>query len=127
MLDDRQLDLLADRLADRLAARLALPPSPSGQEALVDATELARLLGKSRSWVYEHAGELGAVRLGSGPRARLGFFPGQALQGLERVAEPRAQEMPPRAEPPRRPRRKDGLTPSGAPLLKVRGQAPRSS
>ena len=74
--DDDALDRLADRIADRLAARLGgLTPAHAPPEPLVDAAEIARLHGKTRSWVYEHAGELGAVRLGSGPRPRLGFSP----------------------------------------------------
>ncbi len=40
---------------------------------LVDAIALARLLGVSRAYVYEHADELGALRLGGGPKARLRF------------------------------------------------------
>ena len=40
---------------------------------LVDASEVARRFGVSRGWVYEHAGELGALRLGGGPRPRLRF------------------------------------------------------
>jgi hypothetical protein len=63
--DDGLLDMLADRLADRLAARLSPVESP---EALVDAREVARLTGKTRRWVYEHARELGGVPLGTGPR-----------------------------------------------------------
>ena len=48
--------------------RIAPPSAP-----LVDAAELARRLGIERSWVYAHASELGALRLGRGPRARLRF------------------------------------------------------
>ena len=82
--------------------------SSSKPEPLIDASEVARLLGVSRWWVYSHAGELGAVRLGTGPRAAVRFLP-------ERVAEVRAsgfgsrnyQESDSRtAEPQRRPRRK---------------------
>ncbi len=50
------------------------PGAVARAEPLVDAAEIARLHGKTRSWVYEHAGELGAVRLGSGPRPRLGVL-----------------------------------------------------
>jgi hypothetical protein len=39
---------------------------------LVDAGELAVALGVDRGWVYAHAAELHAVRLGS-PRGRLRF------------------------------------------------------
>lgn len=35
--------------------------------------EVARLLGRSAAWVYEHAAELGAIRMGNGPKARIGF------------------------------------------------------
>jgi hypothetical protein len=68
--DERHLDLPADRLADRLAARLSL--ATGRPEALIDASEVARITGKTRAWVYDHAGDLGAVRLGSGRRPRLG-------------------------------------------------------
>jgi hypothetical protein len=44
---------------------------PAGH--LVDARSLAAYLGVGVSWVYEHADELGARRLGSGPKARLRF------------------------------------------------------
>jgi hypothetical protein len=40
---------------------------------LLTADELAIVLGVDRGYVYEHAVELGAWRLGSGPRARLRF------------------------------------------------------
>jgi hypothetical protein len=38
---------------------------------LVDARELAEELGVSIDCVYAHATELGAMRLGSGPKARI--------------------------------------------------------
>jgi hypothetical protein len=37
--------------------------------------EVARRLGVSREWVYEHAEELGASRIGTGSRPRLRFPP----------------------------------------------------
>ena len=42
-------------------------------EPLLTPAELAERLGVARSFVYEHADELGAYRLGAGPRARLRF------------------------------------------------------
>ena len=36
-------------------------------------SKVAAHLRVSRTWVYEHADELGTVRLGTGPRARLRF------------------------------------------------------
>lgn len=40
---------------------------------LMDAATLAAELGVTRSWVYEHRDELGAVRLGTGIKPRLRF------------------------------------------------------
>jgi hypothetical protein len=55
-------------------------PSPatssSGNAArarLLTPNELAAFLVVDRSYVYEHADELGALRLGAGPKARLRF------------------------------------------------------
>lgn len=42
---------------------------------MIDSKEVARRFGLSRAWVYEHAGELGAVAIGDGPRPRLRFVP----------------------------------------------------
>jgi hypothetical protein len=61
-----------------------LPGSGAGQpseqqqgsthgEGLLSAAKLAERLGCSRAFVYSHADELGVVRLGEGPRARLRF------------------------------------------------------
>lgn len=69
------LDALADALAPRLAVRLAalLEEAPAAAPPLVDVAEVARVLGVSAAFVYDHADELGAVRLGTGPKARLRF------------------------------------------------------
>ena len=50
---------------------------------LVDARELAEKLGVSIDYVYAHATELGAMRLGSGPTARIRFDLDPARQALE--------------------------------------------
>jgi hypothetical protein len=52
------------------------------REPLVDAATLAVELGVSRDFVYEHAVELGALKLGSGPKARLRFDPVAARAAL---------------------------------------------
>ena len=49
---------------------------------LVDAATLADELAVSRAYVYEHASELGALRLGSGPKARLRFDVARAMACL---------------------------------------------
>ena len=120
--DDDALDRLADRIADRLAVRLGvLTPAHAQPEPLVDAAEIARLHGKTRSWVYEHAGELGAVRLGSGRRPRLGFSPARVAASLEKVDEPAPMKLPQTAKPRRARRPRTDRTPSGAELLRVGG------
>jgi hypothetical protein len=50
---------------------------------LVDARELAEELGASTDYVYAHATELGAMRLGAGPKARIRFDLDRARQALE--------------------------------------------
>lgn len=45
------------------------------EEPLLTATEVAHRLSVARGWVYAHAGELGVVRIGEGPRPRLRFDP----------------------------------------------------
>jgi predicted DNA-binding transcriptional regulator AlpA len=51
---------------------LVAPPEPTLGHVLKVA-DVAKLLGRSRPWVYEHAAELGAFRFGPGPKARIGF------------------------------------------------------
>jgi hypothetical protein len=70
-LTEREL-LLADAIAERVAGLLSADEDPAGLR-LVSAAEVARELNVGRQWVYEHAEELGARRLGDGPRGRLRF------------------------------------------------------
>jgi hypothetical protein len=118
--DGDALDRLADEIADRLAARLE-GFAPARSEPLVDAAEIARMFGKTRSWVYEHAGELGAIRLGSGPKPRLAFSPSRVAESLEEVGQSPPASLPVPAHPQRRRPRID-RTATGAPLLTVRAQ-----
>jgi hypothetical protein len=54
---------------------------------LVDARDFADGLGVSLDYVYAHAIELGAMRLGSGPKARMRFDRDRARQALEARGE----------------------------------------
>jgi len=63
--------LLADAIAERVAKLLSA--DVPAESRLVSAAEVARELNVGRQWVYEHAEQLGARRLGDGPRARLRF------------------------------------------------------
>jgi hypothetical protein len=92
-LSPQQLHELASLIADRIAARQA------GE--LIDASELAKRLNRSRDYVYENATALGALRLGDGPRPRLLFpWPLRQVEGqiaaIEKngVAAPRTRRQP---------------------------------
>ena len=73
----------------------------------MDAGQLARHLGLTRAWVYEHAQQLGAIQLGDGPRPRLRFDPQIAMQALN---ERRRRSEPQPAKPRRARDGRDGDT-----------------
>ena len=88
---------------------------------LVDAAAVAEYLGVTAGYVYEHAAELGARRLGSGPRARLRFSLEEVDQRLSACLVSRksdARESALQAAPRPRRRRPLGTT---VPLLPIRG------
>jgi hypothetical protein len=60
---------------------------------LLTPRQVADRLGLTRTWVYLHADELGAIRVGGGPKARLRFRPDvvdQALAGWNDRTPPAA-------------------------------------
>ena len=67
-LDPEDIESIAARVAELLHEQ----QQPSSASRLADAAEVARELGVDRDWVYAHAEELGAARLG-GARGRLRF------------------------------------------------------
>jgi len=118
---DRVADLVADRVVERLVPYLGAGGAPS--EGLVDASEVARMAGRTRRWVYEHAGVLGAVPLGSGERPRLGFHPARVRDYLGRdVGKPEPRSAPQYATPRRRKARP--LSPTA---LELAGEDPPDS
>lgn len=72
-LHPKDLAALADAVAARILPHLAPAENPSTPHHLVDAATVADSLGVSRAYVYEHAEDLGAQRLGDGPKPRLRF------------------------------------------------------
>lgn len=88
------LNLLADALADRVVERLAalLENRPAGD--LIDAAEVARRFNVDRTWVYDHADELGAIRLGNGDRPRLRFDAAVVVESLAARPSPVAKARP---------------------------------
>jgi hypothetical protein len=102
------------------------PPTPQ----TVDAATLAAHLGVTRGFVYEHATDLGAVRLGVGSRARLRFDLDRALDAWN-ARSTSEKSQPTRtpvttgtgggSQPPRMGRRASGLPATGA-VLAIRGR-----
>jgi hypothetical protein len=74
-LDEHDIERIADAVVRRLAEHVPAPRAgEAGAGRLIDAAAVARRLGVRRNWVYAHAAQLGAVRLGGG-RGRLRFDP----------------------------------------------------
>jgi pyruvate/2-oxoglutarate dehydrogenase complex dihydrolipoamide acyltransferase (E2) component len=86
------------------------------------AKELAAHLKLNPAWVYEHAQELGAIRTGTGPKARIRFDLHTATQALKQ------HQRQPAPAPTTRPRRTPPHPtpyPTDAPLLQIRDPYPR--
>lgn len=84
-------------------------------DALLTVGDVAETLRVEPGWVYEHAGALGALRLGAGDRAPIRFEPRTLAARVRELnaslaAQP-PERKPARASRPRRRERKDGLLP----------------
>ena len=87
-LDALAPDLIPAALV-RLAARMSAPVLPdttasAGSDELLDPKQAAALLRTSTKYIYSHVRDLGGVRLGRGPRARLRFAKSKLLGWLGR-------------------------------------------
>ena len=111
-LTQEDVDAIADATVQRLAPLVGRQQPPTF--ALVDARELAVELGVSTDYVYAHAQDLGAMRLGAGPKARIRFDLDKARRALE------AQSDPQNGRPRRRKRL--GARGGGASGRKLRGR-----
>ncbi len=110
-LDREDIEALALRVAELLEQRGARSAA-----SFVDAAEIARRFGTDRAWVYSHAAELGAVKLGSGPKAHLRFDPQVALERMQNRSTSKKQESGRERTERRRSRRS-----TAAPLLPIKG------
>jgi|SRR6266851_3088260 len=86
-LDDRVIDAIARRVVKLLQR-------PSDVAEWLTAEQVARRYNVSRRWVYDHAHELGAQRLGRGTRARLRF----SARTIQRYMAPPADTPVPQAQ-----------------------------
>jgi hypothetical protein len=91
-LDVVSIDAIAQRVADILRSE-----SFQTREQLITATDVAARFGVSRSWVYDNAERLGAVRLGTGSKARLRFDPKRVSELMR--AKPTARDQLARRSP----------------------------
>ena len=114
-LSPRAIEAIATRVIELLQEHTRHLQHP---DSLIDVAELARQTGLSRTWIYEHARELGAIRLGDGPRARLRFNPDTVKRLLER-------EPPPRVEPAPTKRRRQVRAMNEIELLPITTNRPR--
>jgi hypothetical protein len=118
-LDAGDIEHLAALIADRLSL-------PASRTPLVGVNEVAAYLGVEAGWVYEHAGELGVRRLGSGPKAPLRFSLEEIDERLSdclRGSRSSGQDLPQTQRPRRRPRPGRQVVPN---LLPIRGSNPAS-
>lgn len=107
------IEQIAQRVAQLLREPRSVRESPVGVQ-LLTAAGVARRLGVSRDWVYEHANELGAVSLGDGVKPRLRFNP----ETVNRVLHERGQPTtPPPSDGLGVPRARRRRRPSGEPSL----------
>lgn len=120
-LDPESVEAVAQRVAELL--RETPPPPPA---KLVSAAELARTMNLSRDWIYSHATELGAVRVGSGKKARLRFELDTALSSwVVCSVSKRPPEPEPAANEPVSRRRKRRSAGTGTVLLPIGTQKAR--
>ena len=110
---EREVEAIARRVVELLEGR------GSAGHGLIDAAEVARRLGVSRGTIYEKAGELGAVRLGSGPRARLRFDPELVAERLgPSTSRPKAPRQPARSPTHHRATAPGSLLPVRGPIVR---------
>lgn len=76
-LEPDDLQAIADRVAELLAEQ-------TPRTEYLDTATVARMLDASEDWVRDHASELGAFRLGDGPRGALRFDATRVRAALDR-------------------------------------------
>jgi hypothetical protein len=98
---------IAQRVAELVADRIREPLR------LLDTRTVARTLAVSEEWVREHAAELGAIRVGDGPKGALRFDAARVRAALERRRLGRPKDRQRRRSGQRR--RSLGLVPAAVP------------
>ena len=105
-MSDETVEEIARRVVELLEGRIPARYADTGS--------VAGLLGVSEEWVRDHAGELGAIRIGDGPRGPLRFDLRRVEQAMERrrVGQPTVR----RGRRPGPGQRSLGVRPSAVPV-----------
>jgi len=120
-LDPGAVEAIARRVAELLHQDQPITPA---SRRLLSAAEVAEWWGVDRGWVYQHADELGAQRLGAGARPRLRFDPTLVAARLAPDRTGAATRRPPVRRHPQRSRR---IARHSADLLPIRPDPELSS
>ncbi len=123
-------DEIADRLASRLATRLAemveggpTHESAPSEDGLWTAARVASHYRVAVRFVYEHADELGCLRLGGGRRPRLRFDPEIVRERWPTVGGALPDVMPTHRRAQARPNGRRRVAPSRPELLDFEREA----
>lgn len=109
---------LVEAIAQRVVELLSERPAPG----LLSPGQLAVRLGRSAEWVRDHADELGAMRVGEGPRPRLWFDLDEVMKRLtSRSDGERSQKPQSPVRAGRSARRRQSALGTGSGLLPIRG------
>jgi hypothetical protein len=108
ILDDEDIEAIADRVAAKLRRPVGV--------GLVDADEVARMMGVKRDWVYANKRRLGAVPIGEGEKPRLRF----RLETVRAVMAEDGQPRPDEPAPRRRGRPRKSALPPGVKPIRAR-------
>jgi hypothetical protein len=97
------VDAIARRVVELLEGARAragtADPGADAEGACLTVSQVAARYRVSRSWVYARQRELGAMRLGQGPRARLRFDPKVVAEAIAAFEGSRRPPEPPVAAP----------------------------
>jgi hypothetical protein len=90
-LTPQTIEQIATRVATLIRRQQQNQQQGQKEPGMVTVSQLASYLKLNAAWVYEHADELGAIRIGSGPKARIRFdfqTAKAALKKLQATREP---------------------------------------
>lgn len=125
-LSETAIEALAQRVVELLTKTEV---SAVNRESLVDAAAVATRYSVEPAWVYAHAEELGAIKLGTGAKPRLRFDLEKVARALASCSSDRGSQPPesPAAKP--RSRQRPGQeTGTKRDLLPIRGvKTPKSA